>query len=126
MWFFSKKKINQTKEKYFNHLNLHNDAHYKKKEVTKLMGIHIDNRYQEIKKCSDGEELMLVREPNNNFDSNAIAVIKFNNKLVEYIPKQEAQKMAPLMDSGKIFRCTLAYAVEVNNFKEAVITIFEY
>jgi len=60
--------------------------------------------------CREGKELFLKREPNNTYDSNAIAVfiktklfffknVKFQ---IGYISTDIAQRLAPYMDKGGI------------------------
>ncbi|KAI0356200.1 hypothetical protein OH77DRAFT_1423798 [Trametes cingulata] len=49
-----------------------------------------------------GEEVILVREPHNKYDRNAIQVKNIGGTQVGHIPRQVAAKLAPLMDSGLI------------------------
>ncbi len=52
----------------------------------------------------DGEEIpsviTLVREPDNEFDANAIAV-HLDGKKVGHIPAPQAKLLAPLLDAGQ-------------------------
>lgn len=50
------------------------------------------------------DELKLVREPNNEFDKNAIKVMWFSEK-IGYIKAPLAKEMAPVMDKGKVYKC---------------------
>jgi len=43
----------------------------------------------------------LIREPQNRFDSNAVAV-EVEGKQIGYIPKALAAKLAPRIDAGKL------------------------
>ena len=45
----------------------------------------------------------LVREPDNQHDSNAIRVALFGEFFMGYIPKDIARELAPMMDSGMEF-----------------------
>lgn len=50
-------------------------------------------------------KIVLRREPNNEFDANAIRIGAHNKKThayvdCGYVPKETAAKLAPLMDSG--------------------------
>jgi hypothetical protein len=48
-----------------------------------------------------GTPVRLVREPDNDYGSNAIAVYAENsNKIVGYVPKGQARRLAPLLDAG--------------------------
>ena len=59
---------------------------------------------QEIEKeiIPKESELILEREPNNEFDKFAVKVLFKDNKL-GYIPKSKNQTVARLMDAGKQF-----------------------
>jgi hypothetical protein len=54
--------------------------------------------------CENGylvpKEVVLIREPNNSFDKNAIKV-EIEKKKVGYIAKELAEKIAPVFDSNK-------------------------
>ncbi|KAI0074381.1 hypothetical protein K474DRAFT_1626028 [Panus rudis PR-1116 ss-1] len=45
-----------------------------------------------------GEEVRLIREPNNRYDRNAIKVVNIGGTQVGHIPRNVAAKLAPLMD----------------------------
>ncbi|KAG1752940.1 SNF2 family N-terminal domain-containing protein [Suillus lakei] len=49
-----------------------------------------------------GEEVRLLREPNNRYDRNAIEVQNIGGAKVGHVPKQTAAKLAPLLDRGVI------------------------
>ncbi|KAI9442268.1 SNF2 family N-terminal domain-containing protein [Lactarius indigo] len=49
-----------------------------------------------------GEQVRFVREPQNKYDRNAIAVQNIGRTQVGHIPRQTAAKLAPLIDSGLI------------------------
>jgi hypothetical protein len=53
----------------------------------------------------------MVREPNNPHDPNAIRVALFGRIFMGYVPKDIAQDLAPLMDSGRHF---MAFFVKLN------------
>ena len=52
-----------------------------------------------ITKLSPGQQLRVVREPNNQYDGNAIAVHVYHQAL-GYLPRGFAAEVAPLMDAG--------------------------
>lgn len=52
---------------------------------------------------NDGCDLILVREPNNPYDKNAIKVIA-DYQHIGYIRSELAQQLAPLMDQGSAMR----------------------
>ncbi|KAL1741859.1 SNF2 family N-terminal domain-containing protein [Schizophyllum fasciatum] len=49
-----------------------------------------------------GEEVQLIREPNNRYDRNAIRVSNIAGSQVGHIPKNVASRLAPLLDRGEI------------------------
>lgn len=49
-----------------------------------------------------GEEVRLVREPQNQYDRNAIEVRNIGGTKVGHLPKQTAAKLSPLLDRGAI------------------------
>lgn len=49
-----------------------------------------------------GEEVQLIREPNNRYDRNAIRVSNIAGSQVGHIPKNVASNLAPLLDRGEI------------------------
>ena len=71
------------------------------------MGIYTLNvvgesyRQEEIKRCQEGESLILKRQPRNKYDSNAVAVLRKNNrKQIGYISRDDAVWVARIMDDG--------------------------
>lgn len=54
-----------------------------------------------IQECRVGQEVFLKREPENEYDTNAISVILGKEK-IGYIPADIAKKMSPPLDSGKV------------------------
>jgi hypothetical protein len=74
-----------------------------------VKGIFVDNRKRDIKKyVSRYSKFELEREPDNEYDPNAIKVLlpvrqgQFKLEL-GYIPKEMAARIAPEMDSGRKF-----------------------
>jgi len=55
-----------------------------------------------IARLKPGQELRVVREPDNQYDGNAIAVYIFQQKL-GHLPRGFAAEVAPLIDKG--FKC---------------------
>lgn len=49
-----------------------------------------------------GEEVRLVREPQNQHDRNAIQVMNIGGTQVGHLPRNVAGKLAPLMDQGLV------------------------
>lgn len=78
----------------------------------KVMGIHVDKRRENIQKyVKNGSKFILTREPDNQFDANAILielpVRNGQHKLdLGYVPRETAAEIAPLIDSGADFKLT--------------------
>ena len=65
---------------------------------TKIRGI--SKHQDETKKCKAGDPLFAFREPNNEFDENAIAIMSVRMKKLGYLSADLAEDIAPLMDDG--------------------------
>jgi hypothetical protein len=69
-----------------------------------------------------GEVLDLERDPENEFDPNAIKVIwPATGEFLGFVAKEVAADLAPEMDAGTKFRCT----VESNMMKSTILSITE-
>ena len=69
---------------------------------TRLAGVTFGSRQHYIKEyCRQAQKYFLVREPDNEFDPNAIRVLVSKYKAdIGYIPAKKAELLAPLMDAG--------------------------
>lgn len=74
--------------------------------------------YEARIRLKKGEELWLIREANNSFDKNAVAVHNADGQKLGYIPRQDAPAVAKVLDSGKtckaVVRLAGATAIEVS------------
>ena len=72
---------------------------------TRAVGVSFGNRQQLIAKLEVGEEIILRREPQNPFDSNAIRLERKNGAQFGFINKYLAEELVPIFDSyGKPVR----------------------
>ncbi|MBL4933192.1 HIRAN domain-containing protein [Clostridium paridis] len=89
-----------------------------------IAGINYYIRYKDLI-ISNGDKLILKREPNNNFDTYAIEVFTQNEIKLGYIPRRNNKVFARLMDGGKRLYAEVRevqyYFDEIN---EIVIRIF--
>lgn len=69
---------------------------------TKIVGVTFDNRQVLIRNLVEGETLELVREPENPYDANAVAVVDGDDHL-GYIARDLACDLAREMDGGVLF-----------------------
>ena len=49
-----------------------------------------------------GDHVTFRREPRNSYDENAIAILNGKGKTVGYVPRGASERLAPLIDTGKI------------------------
>lgn len=89
---------------------------------TLVLGIHFEgklvhDRYEPLKKLCLEDTLFLLREPNNQYDSNAIMVVNENNQDLGYIPRGYALELAPLLDKEK------EYTIKITNISYSGVSI---
>jgi len=74
----------------------------------KIAGVTYGDRQKTISQLKVGQELKLVREPNNPYDSKAIAVKTLDDKQVGYIPSLNNSQMAFNLDHGQRYKVTVS------------------
>lgn len=84
---------------------------------TEIVGV---NHYSALVFLND--QLKLMREPNNHYDPNAIAVFKNSDK-VGYLSRVLAKNMAPKLDNGDQYKVHVmslgnGYVIPVQIIKE--------
>ena len=73
---------------------------------SKVRGISQGDRARYAKGCCSGEVLFPIREPENEYDPNAIAVyrncgfILYRKRQIGYLSKDIARQFAPVLDRG--------------------------
>lgn len=73
-------------------------------QIFYIAGIKHYQNEQELKSLMVGIKLEIVREPNNPYDTNAIALYTTNKNKLGYIPKSQNNKIAKCIDSGDILK----------------------
>ncbi len=71
---------------------------------TKIVGVSFDGRQSTVATLEPEEELSLVRDRENPYDSQAIQVVRSSGEQIGFIRKQIARVLAPLMDSGVTYK----------------------
>jgi single-stranded-DNA-specific exonuclease len=66
---------------------------------TKVVGVSFEGRQNLIAGLAPGDPLELVREPDNAFDPNALAV-RYGRLQLGYLRREIAQRLAPNVDAG--------------------------
>ena len=62
---------------------------------------HVENYQSLVKKIKVDDRLLLIREPQNEYDEWAILVMTQKHQKLGYIPRRENRILARLMDAGK-------------------------
>lgn len=75
---------------------------------------YVDNQ-DVFKRLEKNDPLLLEREADNKYDSNAIKVLTIDGKKLGYIPKSDNSIYARLMDSGKILNARV-YSCYENDY----------
>jgi single-stranded-DNA-specific exonuclease len=70
---------------------------------TKLVGVSFEGRQDTIAGLQTGTELTLQRQPENHYDSNALAVF-YGSLQLGFVRKEIAKHLAPLIDAGASYR----------------------
>ena len=64
--------------------------------------MHVRRNQDVFKRLEKNDPLLLEREADNKYDSNAIKVLTIDGEKLGYIPKRDNDIFCRLMDSGKI------------------------
>jgi len=75
---------------------------------TKIVGSTFCGGQNLIPELDRGDPLQLVRDPENEFDTNAVQVRNENGDLLGHLPKDTAAEVAPLMDGGTEVKAKVA------------------
>lgn len=68
-----------------------------------VAGTHVGNRPKICLRLREGEELKIVREPENPYDRNAIAIYNTNGERCGFVPAKMARWITPVLDAGVIW-----------------------
>jgi len=101
---------------------------FKKAEIfyTRVVGFRFrEDRFTVVRHGEEklilnaGDDVFLVREPQNRADPNAVAVIWINGEKLGYLRRTIARYLAPVMDQGGLFvgkiACVLAHYRDPND-----------
>ena len=75
---------------------------------TKIVGVTFEGRQDLIAGLQPGQELELVRQPENAFDANAVAV-HFGRLQLGFVRKPIAARIAPHIDAGERYRAEVKH-----------------
>ena len=79
---------------------------------TTVAGVSHEGRQRIVARCSEGENLILVRDPGNRFDAGAIKVMRLNGEQLGFVPTHvsrggDSSGLAFQMDQGSEYRCRI-------------------
>ena len=77
-----------------------------------------------LDELSEGDKLILQRDPDNRFDENAILVLDEKKRKLGYIPEKDNIVFARLMDAGKYLIAKIDRMESKGSFRMINISIF--
>jgi hypothetical protein len=78
-----------------------------KKEIIPIVGINITERKKYVAELKQGDELILLRDPANPFDNNAIKALDLNLNHIGFLSKEWAAIYADKIDLGMQYSVTI-------------------
>jgi single-stranded-DNA-specific exonuclease len=75
---------------------------------TKIVGVTFEGRQRIVARLRVGEEVKLVRDPYNSYDSNAIKVVNMAGQQVGFLSREIVSDLARKMDRGHRYKCTIS------------------
>lgn len=88
----------------------------------RIVGESYENRQHELNRISIGDEVLLVREPGNPYDYNAVAVFNREKKQLGYLKREVSLWFAPILDRGRRFQCEVKHRTSSGGI---LISVFE-
>jgi hypothetical protein len=87
-------------------------SHAARSFFTTIAGVTFEGRQRVVGRCSEGERLLLLRDPNNPFDKGAIKVMRSNGDQLGFIPAHvsrggDSSGLAIQMDRGSEYHCRI-------------------
>jgi len=117
-------KVNLDYEKESKDIKQKDDGYIPKEICAKIVGVTVENRQSTVEKLKVGEIVVLIREPNNQYDKDAIAVYNESSEMLGYIPKDIESDLAKAMDEGTGYEASVRSKSGGNGFNyEATIQV---
>lgn len=90
----------------------------------KVVGVTYQSGYpQTIHDLNNGDDAVLVREPDNPHDSEAIRVTTKTNQAIGYIPAQVAKKLNAVFAQGKHYTATFSKNIDESHQDRPGVTL---
>lgn len=93
---------------------------------TKIAGTTFYKVYELTPLLTVGDELELVRDPQNKYDKNAIRINSRSGEQLGHVPRLDAAVLAPLMDTGKELKASVTGIVGGGDLNWGVRIQIEY
>ena len=77
-----------------------------------------------LEELEKGDKLLLLREPENHFDPDAIQVLDSKKRKLGYIPEKDNIVFARLMDAGKYLSAKVSWVNLRDSFQQIGIKIY--
>ncbi len=74
---------------------------------SKIAGTSHEGRQSIVRYCNRGESLVLIRNPNNRFSRNAIAIYNLSGKNLGWVTEDSAETITPIIDAGGLAWATV-------------------
>lgn len=92
---------------------------------TKVAGTaHVPDIASLAERLKPGDRLFLIREPNNEYDSNAILVLNQKEQKLGYIPKANNPMLAKMMDEGLPLYANVDAVEQTDSWVKIAINVF--
>ena len=92
--------------------------------VTKIVGVSFEGRQNMVAGLKPGQELELRRQPDNPVDPNAVAAW-FGTFHIGFLRKEIARHVAPVMDSGVMYRARIEHVTGGGNKNYGINVVVE-
>jgi single-stranded-DNA-specific exonuclease len=77
--------------------------------VTRVVGVTYEGRQRIVALLKVGDTVFLVRDQNNQYDPNAIKVVRGDNQQFGFVNRDLAVKLAPILDQCEgVLRASIA------------------
>lgn len=117
---------NKYQDNYTNALAKDNPKTLYKVIEFNISGVTYNNRQSNISKLRAGENLKLIREANNKFDSNAIQIFNSLNQELGYVPKEINIRIGGMLSKGQIKNVYVKNISGGNGYYYGVTVVIDY
>ncbi len=87
---------------------------------TKVVGVSFEGRQEYLSDLCEGTHLSIVRQKNNEYDENAIAVYKDSEEQIGFLNRHLAAKLAPVIDAGQNYEAQVVALTGGNDQTELI------